>query len=365
MRSEDRHPLRVLAWGHPRCWRPLAAAGVTYSADFDVEIEVSVRSLADFGDAVPCSRDIDIVLIDHPHLGKAAADGQIVALDGLLDATTIAERVAAAIGPSGVCYEHAGQTWAIPVDAACHALACAHSIDPPLSIDAVLALSSAQPGQVALPLQPAHALSAFISIVAALGARDAVAGFIEPSLAADALEVMALLVGNGPAAAHRWDPPEALTALEAQEIECVPYTYGYVGYDVQWSDAPARSTGETPGSVLGGVGMAVMAGSRDPVAAAQFAGWFGGRDVQRTIVTPTGGQPAEAGAWAASTDPMCAATQRSMNCAVVRPRDAWWPAFQRAAGEILHANLIAGTPAGKTARTLAQRYDRRQESVYQ
>lgn len=363
MRLSDHPSLRVLAWDHPRCLTPLAAARDAYRAITGIDLEISVRSLAGFGDEVPTSGELDIVLIDHPHIGEAAAGGQIVALDGLLAAGTIADCRNGAIGPSGWCYEHEGKTWAIPIDAACQVLACSRTIASPMTVEEVIALAQVRPGRVVLPLHPAHALSAFVSIVAALGADDAVTGFCDSSMAVEALEVMAKLVALGPVVAHDWDPPAALAALEGQEVDCIPWTYGYVGYDVQWADAPAWDTGGTPGSILGGVGMAVLSGANDPVAAATFAAWFGGTHTQRDIVATCGGQPAEAGAWAASPDPLCQATVRSMEAAVVRPRATWWPALQIDAGELIRANLIAGVPPNKIAELLHERYDQRLETV--
>lgn len=363
MRVNDHPTLRVLAWDHPRCLTPLAAARDAYRALTGIDLEISVRSLAGFGDDVPTSGELDLVLIDHPHIGEAVAGEQIVALDGLLAAETIKDCRDGAIGPSGWCYEHAGSTWAIPIDAACQVLACSHTIASPVTVEEVVALAQARPGRVALPLHPAHALSAFVSIVAALGADDAVTGFGDESLAVEALDVMARLVALGPTVAQQWDPPAALAALEGQAVDCVPWTYGYVGYDVQWADAPAWDEGGTPGCILGGVGMAVLSGANDPVAAAAFAAWFGGTHTQRTIVTTCGGQPAEFGAWAASPDPLCETTVRSMEAAVVRPRATWWPALQIDAGELIRANLIAGVPANETAERLHERYDQRLESV--
>ena len=363
MRGNDHPTLRVLAWDHPRCLTPLAAACDVYRKVAGIDLEISVRSLAGFGDEVPTSGELDIVLIDHPHIGEAAAGGQIVALDGLLPATTITDCRNRAIGPSGWCYEHEGSTWAIPIDAACQVLACSRAIASPTTVKEVVALAKARPGRVALPLHPAHALSAFVSIVAALGADDAVTGFCDASLAVEALEVMANLVALGPAAAQHWDPPAALAALESQEVDCVPWTYGYVGYDVKWADSPAWDVGGTPGSILGGVGMAVLSGANDPVAAATFAAWFGGADTQRNVVVTCGGQPAEVGAWAVSPDLLCQVTVRSMEAAVVRPRATWWPDLQIDAGELIRANLISGVPAHETAELLHERYDQRLESV--
>jgi multiple sugar transport system substrate-binding protein len=322
---------------------------------------ITARSLESFGDDVPQAGNTDLVLIDHPHVGRAAASGAILPIDDLLDAEQLEILAADSAGPSHVSYEHGGHQWAIAIDASCQALAMNASAFDDMSAPAtwgeVNRLALAQPGMVALPLRPAHAISALLSLLAT---HEQVAG--GPSLATDealgwATETLATLAAAGPEAAFGWEPPEALARLAAGELLCVPIVYAYIGYDVRWCAAPALASGGRPGSILGGVGAAVRSGASDPSAAARFAGWLGSAEVQAGIVGPSGGQPASHSAWTApGADPMYAAVLPTLEVSQVRPRDAWWPEFQNASGEFLASALSAGWEPLRLANELARLY---------
>lgn len=342
--------LTVLAWDHPRAIRPLEAAAATWPGG----IGIVVRSLAAFGDDIPGAGAADLVLIDHPHIGAAAGAGEILALDGLLEARTLERLRRDAIGGSGDAYVHEGASWAIAVDAACHAMATQPGVEPPATLVELLAALADL--RVALPLHPAHAVSAHITIAASLGAAAVADAFTDAALATEALHVLAEVARRCPPEAYAWEPPQALAAIEAGTVDLVPFTYGYVGYAVEWHDVPRASHATSSRPVLGGVGMAVLASCAQPAAAAAFAAWFGSAAVQRDVVLPAGGQPAGAEAWSLGRDPLFGATAEGMANAVVRPRDAWWPDFQNEAGRIIADGLRRGADAADIATGLARRF---------
>jgi ABC-type glycerol-3-phosphate transport system substrate-binding protein len=140
-------------------------------------------------------------------------------------------------------------------------------------------------------------------------------------------------------------------------VLCVPIVYAYVGYEVRWHAAPAFARGAIPGSILGGVGAAVVSGAQDPRAAARLAVWLGSDRVQEELVLGAGGQPATRRSWSVpGSDPMFEAVLPTLEVSQVRPRDAWWPAFQGEAGELLARGLRAATDAGVLAAELARLY---------
>ena len=353
--------LRVLAWDHPRATRPLAACSEAWARLTGEAFVVETRSLASFGDDTPGADGHDIVLIDHPHVGRAAADGAILPLDELLDDGVLAALAADSAGPSHASYAHHGRHWAVAVDAACQALAVNEralgDMPVPASWDDVLSLATAHPERVAVPLQPAHAISALLSLLAAQGELS-----FGPRLAsAPALDwaatTLATLAAGGPRDAFGWEPPETLERLADGQLICVPLVYLYVGYDVRWHDAPAAAPGQAPGSILGGVGAAVLAGTEQPAAAARLAAWLGSSEVQRRFVLTSGGQPATRSAWVAEDgDPALRAVLRTLEASGVRPRGAWWPEFQRASGELLAAGLAAARAPGVLASDLDRLY---------
>jgi multiple sugar transport system substrate-binding protein len=142
----------------------------------------------------------------------------------------------------------------------------------------------------------------------------------------------------------------------------VPLVYVYVGYDVRWHDAPVAAPGRAPGSILGGVGAAVLAGAAEPPAAARLAAWLGSSEVQRGLVLAAGGQPATRSAWvAADGDPALRAVLRTLEASQVRPRGEWWPEFQRSSGELLAAGLAAGNDPQLLARDVGRLYHHQRE----
>ena len=357
--------LSILAWDHPRATDPLAACSDAWERLTGEPLVVRTRSLRSFGDDIPAASAADLVLIDHPHVGRAAADRAIVALDELLEARELAALAADSAGRSHASYEHDGRQWAAAVDASCQALALAGAADTSLPVgaawDDVVALARSNRGRVALPLQPAHAISALLSLIATREQIDAM-----PS--ADTLRwatsTLAALAAAGPPDAFDWEPPEALARLAAGELICVPLVYAYVGYDVSWRAAPAGVRGGTPGSILGGVGAAVLSGSPDPAGAARLATWLGSSAVQLEVVRPAGGQPATASGWnTPGADPMFAAVLSTLDASQVRPRDAWWPAFQGAAGELLARALREQSDPLRLADEVARLYHDHREAT--
>src|SRR5690606_29512526 len=90
-----------------------------------VRIEWESRSLKDFGDAPlgDLARDYDLLIIDHPHVGQAAASGALLPLDLCLDAATLNTLAAESAGPSHGSYFYAGHQWGLAVDTAMQASA--------------------------------------------------------------------------------------------------------------------------------------------------------------------------------------------------------------------------------------------------
>jgi multiple sugar transport system substrate-binding protein len=234
----------------------------------------------------------------------------------------------------------------------------------PATWDEVLALARAHPGRVTLPLHPAHAISALLSLLAAADPDGWSAAFARPRTLRWATGVLAALAAAGAGDAYGWEPPEALARLAGGELVCVPLVYAYVGYAVQWAAAPARRPGGRPGSILGGVGVGVAAsaGCADPPAAARLAVWLGSLVVAREIIAPAGGQPAARGAWSApGADAMFAAVLPTLRSAEMRPRAAWWPECQRACGELLVDGLRAGADPDTLAAELSSVYHHHRE----
>ncbi len=350
---QDGRKLRALGWDHPRCMLPMRACAREWARHNGVEVRWQARSLEAFGDQPleEVARAYDLLVIDHPFCGAAAETGCLTPMDELLPAHAMKALRGAAIGPSQLSYHHDGHDWALAVDAACQvsAFAAECPTGPPASWEEALDLVRALKHRAGLPLAPAHAISSLLTLWAGAGLKPLSGDrLVDPERGAEQIAWLLEVSATGHRSSTLWEPPDALAALVAGELDYVPLTYGYCTYSeaagagakCRFADIPGAA-----GAVLGGAGLAVSAFSDHPEAAAEFAAWACGAEVQRTIVAPRGGQPASAACWAdreldAAAGGFYSATAATMRAAWVRPRAPWWPAFQLAAGRLLTQGLL-------------------------
>ena len=317
------------------------------------------RSLEAFGDQPldDLAETYDVLVIDHPFCGQAAAAGLLLPLGGLIGADALNRIITGAVGPSGPAYCHRGELWALPTDAACQVSAVHAGLlaaPPPSTWDEVLVLAHERPGTVALALAPAHALASFLTLCSNLGDRSPATDWLAPrDTGLEALGLLDELFRLGPPEALDWEPPDVLERLATGDLVYVPLVFSYLTYAAQcrFVDIPG-----VHGAVLGGAGLAVSALSTKPIEAAAFAAWVAEPSVQLDVVAPAGGQPASRMAWLdptldVTTHCFYSGTLRTIEAAWVRPRERWWPAFQLQAG-----GLVAGALRERTdpKRTLTQ-----------
>ncbi len=326
------------------------------------------RSLEAFGDQPleQIAPAFDLLVIDHPFCGTAAATGCLYPLDDLLAAETLDVLAGDAVGASHTSYTYAGHQWGFATDAACQVAAVRADLlelPVPTTWDEVLELARVHPERVALPLAPAHAISSFLTLCANTG-EPAAAGaerLVDPATGVHALELMAELHRFGPPGTTALEPPAVLEQLtRSDDLLFVPLTYGYATYSRREAvERPCRfvdipSAGHGPvGAVLGGAGLAVSAATEHPNEAAAFAAWASGAEAQKTIVAKHGGQPGSRSAW---LDPALDAdaggfysdTLGTIENAWVRPRHAWWPRLQLEAGRLLAEAFADGLAAAAT-----------------
>src|SRR5215204_5408549 len=171
--------LRGISWDHPRGHDCMVATAEAYAAvQPDGRIVWATRSLQDFAD-FPVQRlaeTYDLLVIDHPFVGFAAADGCLLPLDEHIDAAVLADQAAHSVGPSHRSYLYGGHQWALATDAAGHVAAYRPDLlaeigGLPRTWDDVLAVAEARRNQerarVATPLIPIDALMSFCSTCAA------------------------------------------------------------------------------------------------------------------------------------------------------------------------------------------------------
>src|ERR687898_2080031 len=171
--------LRGISWDHPRGHDCMVATAEAYAAvQPDVRVVWETRSLQDFADfpVQKLAEIYDLLVIDHPFVGFAAADGCLLPLDEHFDAGVLADQAVNSVGPSHRSYLYGGHQWALATDAAGHVAAYRPDLlaeigGLPRTWDDVLALADARRNQerarVGIPLIPVDALMSFCSICAA------------------------------------------------------------------------------------------------------------------------------------------------------------------------------------------------------
>jgi multiple sugar transport system substrate-binding protein len=365
--SHDVTVLRAIGWDHPRCIAPMQACSTAWRAEAGVDIEWEWRSLTAFGDQPleELASGFDLLLIDHPFCGTAAAAGCLTPLDELLSADALGVLALDAVGQSHPSYLYAGHQWALATDGACQVTAVRDDLLDGREVGtwaAVVELARERPGAVALPLAPAHSISSLLTLLANAGELIAAGSALADRAAGiRAVGLLAELYALGPEEALDWEPPQALALLTStDDLTCIPLTYGYVTYaragDVErpcrFTDIPSAGLGPV-GAVLGGAGLAVSSSSLQPGEAAAFAAWASGADAQCRLVAPAGGQPGSRTAWLdadvdAAAGGFYSGTLKTIESAWVRPRESWWPHFQLAAGRLLTEALATGTAPAAT-----------------
>lgn len=365
--------MRGMTWNHPRGLSPLLAASAEWQARTGVGIEWDARSLQDF-ESYPLeelAQRYDLIVIDHPHVGQVAATGCLVPLDTLLPEEVLAPIAAGSVGGSHESYHWQGHQWALPIDAAAQVQAWVPGrIDgPAVGFDTLPALLAS--GAALLPLRSPHALMTLFTLVGLSGVTmDVTAPALFPQGAAAAYDLLLTLARASGPAAWSMDPIAVLDAMRRADspVALSPFLYGYVSYTragdgeaaIRFADLPAIGA-EPRGSAIGGTGLAVSRFAVDPHAAARFAAWYAGADVQRDLVAPAGGQPAHAVAWADAgvnqdAADFYAATRRTLDLAWLRPRHDGYMAFQERGSARLEAALREGEPAASALAALNRLY---------
>lgn len=359
--------LRGMTWDHPRGIDPLRACATMIQR---VHIRWDARSLEDF-ETHPLddlAKRYDLIVIDHPHVGMAAASGCLAPFPHDM----VAPLQGNTIGRSQETYEYDGNTWALAIDAAAQVAArSADAVDPwPVCFDDVLAL--ARQGRVLWPLAPVHAFMSLMTWCANAGAPCGQSGDFCPDLETcdHALASMRQLAAAVPGECFTCNPIAVLDriAAEPERRWYAPLIYGYVTYArtnrVAFGDIPSlKRGGDCAGSVLGGTGIAVSAYCQHTQLAQAAAARIASPDVQAGIFSSSGGQPAHLAAWTNADVDRAAGgffsgTRQTLHRSFVRPRFDGYIAFQQHAGELVAACLRGHAGINHTLTALCQSFDR-------
>lgn len=365
--------IRGLTWSHSRAFPPLVAA-TQLLEDFDPTFQVTWdrRSLWHFGEGdVHQLRDYDVLVVDHPTIGALVELELVAPIDDLLSEREIANLERESVGRSLESYRYRGRLWAVPVDAAAQSAALnpdeAHrrGISLPVTFREVVEIAGAEQG-LAMPLAPIHVLCSLLGLCNSLEAQPEYGTFFSLDAIAESLELLCALASKLSPDMLDLDPIGALSRLVNGEAWFVPHTFTYIYYArPAYAALPARFVGSpslgSRGAVstLGGAGLAVTRHA-DLSVAKRLLRWLISERCQNGIYLESGGQPANAMAWAAegpngflptrawiSSERMCVRPMRGFrgsNRRLVLRHTMWSPADHRYPVELKGSWISGGTP---------------------
>jgi multiple sugar transport system substrate-binding protein len=380
--------LKGITWDHPRGYSPLINGAPEYErAHPHVKIHWDRRTLREFGEA-PLEQYLDrydLIIMDHPFVGFAAAHDVLVDLS---DCLTDAEKQAFArdsVGPSWESYRYANGIWALPIDAATQVAAyrpdlhAEFAVEPPRTFDEVLRLGEkvrAKNKFIAVAACPIDAVSLFFTFTAGLGhpIAENAEPFVEETVAREALRRLHALVEIAHPSSADWNPIHVYDHMvaAADTVYC-PWAYGYSNYSrrgvavpLKFADAPAVENRGCAGTQLGGTGVAISKNRAHREEAVAYAKWLVTPQHQRGTYFKEGGQPASLAAW---KDPgvdfeaggFFSGTLETLRSAYVRPRFDGFVRFFEAAGIEINRCLKGLTSNGQLIEWLNRRFAERLE----
>lgn len=367
--------LRGITWDHTRGYLPMVATAQRFSEIHpEVVIRWEKRSLKQFGDLslTDLAGQYDLLVVDHPFIGTAAAERILVPLNEHLPAAFLKDQAANSVGKSNASYILSGDQYALAVDAAApicgwrsDLLAKAESAVPS-TWDELMEL--AKRGKVALSGVRIDMLMHLYMLCIAFGEEP----FVEPGIVVSrdvieaALEKLRELAQAVSPEFSKCNPIMVWERLANGDEEAYcPFAYGYSNYSRQ---GYAKHSIEVGGlisidgrsrcrSTLGGAGLAISSRCRSIDAAAEYCRYTAGAECQARVYFESGGQP---GHWAAWTDEevnrrshgFFQKTLQTLDEAWLRPRWNGYHLFQDEASLLVHQFAWRGGVAREVASSL-------------
>lgn len=349
--------LKGMTWSDPRGYEPLIAATAVFEKEnTGVSITWDMRSLQEFESAPinDLARDYDLMIIDHPHVGAAARQGCLLALDEWGDEESMTAIANETVGKSFASYTIDGHQWALPVDAATQVQA----LRPDLGERAASwqdVKSAAKEKTVIVPMVPPHSLMCFYTLAANIGhpCGSDQSRLLPTEVAKTIFTELKAVTDYIDPACFNMDPIAVMDELSTSDrYRLAPLTYLYKGYSdagyrpnrLTFTDIPVLGNFGPVGSALGGTGLAISSRTSQPDLCFKFVSWVAGSECQSGIYAKANGQPGNAVAWGSAevNNPVLNAywnTRITHEAAWLRPRHDGYMDFQQTASEIVNATL--------------------------
>lgn len=353
--------LKGMTWQSRRAVDPLVGSLPAFRAAHPgIDIDWTARSLAGFEfepvEQLACR--YDLIILDHPFMGDAARKGYLLSLDEMITGLD-----SDYIGPSLATYRFGGNTYAVPVDAACQVAVFRPDLmqqlnqPPPRTWEAVLDLgevANRQGLKLAIGLAGVHSLMTFFTLMAGMDQPCATApeeAFCNRAAASEALSLMRALLSFCPPQVLDWNSIKLHEMMVAEDLFAYcPAVYCYATYaeadqrrPLRFADLPGVASASPRGSTIGGTGLAISAHCASPDAARAYAQFAASAGAQLDFARHHG-QPARIEAFSdvaigQAFGECYSATRASLEGSWIRPRYAGYLGFQEQGGQLIESHL--------------------------
>lgn len=366
--------LKGMTWDHPRGLASVEASNDLLSEMCHAGVEWQARSLLAFGDQ-PISEffnDVDLMIIDHPHVPDAVAAGAVVAFDDLISAPELELLRSTSVGASHDSYRYRGKQWALAIDTAAQVSAFRPDRVDNAPIFWSDVIESAKSGRLLWAYKPVDAFSTFATLMAQKGAPLTGGGhYVNALVAEEVLDFMVELAAAVPDICAKSNPIDVAELLSTtDDFDYGVCMYGYTNYSrigfrkhvIHYDDVPSFD-GLASGSQLGGAGISISSASKNKEKAAEIAMLLSLPHVQSTTYVAGGGQPGNLVAWKSHfaneiTSNFFRNTLRTLERAWVRPRILGWPDVQFQSSQIIHRALVERHSGPETVAAIAATYEK-------
>ena len=357
--------LNGITWGHSRGITPLLAGAQRFSELISgVEITWKKRSLQEFAD-VPVedlTEQYDLLIIDHPWSGRAAATRCVLPLDEYLTAGFLDDQAKNSVGNSHQSYNYDGHQWALAIDAATPATSYRadlfekNGLAVPGTWDELLTF--AKTGRVLVPGIPVDTLMAFYMFCLANGEEPFLskAAVVDMPTGLRALDNMKELWSLCDKIIYQSNPISIAELMtKTDDYWYCPFAYCYSNYSrlgyaknmLTYKDLPQFKDYGRLRSTIGGTGIAISSTCKHLETAIQFIQWITSGECQSTFYVENGGQPGHLSAWLNAnanliTHNFFSNLLPAMQRGYMRPRYNGYLHFQDHAGDILFEYLLNG-----------------------
>lgn len=370
--------LKGMTWGHSRGITPLQAVSQRFSELHpDVKIIWEKRSLQAFADfpIEKLAKDYDLLIVDHPWVGCAAATECVIPLDEHLSETYLKDQADNSVGNSHFSYIYNKHQWALAIDAATPVASYRKDLleenNVPVPQTWKDLIEFAKMGKVAVPAIPIDLLMNFYMFCIANGNEPFKNNheIIDEATGIKALATMKELYSLVDKEMFGYNPIAVAELMSStNSYWYCPFAYGYSNYSrngyakyllhytdlVAFDNNPLRST-------IGGTGLSISAYSFNTEIAVKFAEMIVSGNCQSTIYVENGGQPGHLKAWKTGTANMLAHnyftnTLPTLERGFTRPRYNGYLGFQDKAGNPIQHYLLHGGDAKKVLEELNNMY---------